>query len=65
MLFRINENTVGEINKNSFITDKEYYKYLMNIEISKSPKFLNIKNEQKKVVTNVVNNDSNFIKKFL
>ena len=66
MIVRLDNDTITEINKNSFLTDKEYYKYLMNNALKKSPKLSNNKNElKKKIVNNVVNNSDAFTKKFI
>ena len=66
MIVRLDNNTITEIKKNSFLTDKEYYKYLMNNALKKSPKFSNNTNElKKKTVTSVLNNSAVFTKKFL
>ena len=66
MIFRLDDTTIIEINKNSFINDKEYYKYLMKNASNDSPKLIKKQQqtEKKKVVT-MTKNDENFIKKFL
>ena len=48
MIVRLDNDTITEIKKNSFLTDKEYYKYLMNNALKKSPKFSNNTCELKK-----------------
>ena len=66
MIVRLDNDTITEIKKNSFLTDKEYYKYLLNNALKKSPKFSHNTTElKKKTVTNVVNNSTAFTKKFL
>ena len=66
MIIRLDDDTIIEISKNSFINDKEYYKYLMKNASNDSPKMT--KNKQlteKKTVISMTKNDENFIKKFL
>lgn len=66
MIVRLDNNTITEIKKKSFLNDKEYYKYLMNNALKKSPKFTDTKSElKKKTVNNIVNNSDLFIKKFI
>ena len=66
MIVRLDNNTITEIKKKSFLNDKEYYKYLMNNALKKSPKFTDTKSElKKKTVNNIVNNSDAFIKKFI
>ena len=66
MIFRLDDNTIIEINKNSFINDKEYYKYLMKNASNDSPKLIKTKHQtEKKNVVSITKNDENFIKKFM
>ena len=66
MIFRVDDNTIIEINKNSFINDKEYYKYLMKNASCDSPKLIKSKQQtEKKNVISIKKNDENFIKKYL
>lgn len=66
MIFRLDDNTIIEINKNSFINDKEYYKYLMKNASNNSPKLIKTKQQtEKKNVVSITKNDENFIKKFM
>ena len=66
MILRVDNNTIIEIKRNSFLNDKEYHKYLMNNALKKSPKFIDNKTELKiKIVNNVANNNETFIKKFI
>ena len=66
MIFRLDDNNIIEINKNSFINDKEYYKYLMKNASNDSPKITKTKQlTEKKTVISIAKNDENFIKKFL
>ena len=66
MILRLNGDTIIEINKNSFINDKEYYKYLMKNALNDSPKLTKTKGEtEKKNVIMMTKNDENFIKKFI
>ena len=66
MIVRLDNNTITEIKRKSFLNDTEYYKYLMNNALNKSPKFIDTKGElKKKTVNNIVNNSDVFIKKFI
>ena len=66
MIFRLDDNTNIEINKNSFINDKEYYKYLIKHASNDSPKLIKTKQQtEKKNVISIIKNDEDFIKKFL
>ena len=66
MIIRLDNNTIVEIKKSSFINDNEYYKYLMNNALRESPKFSFNKDEfKKKNVDNVVDNSNAFIEKFI
>jgi len=66
MIIRLDDDTIIEINKNSFINDKEYYKYLMKNASNDSPKMTKTKQlTEKKTVVSMTKNDENFIKKFL
>ena len=47
MIVRLDNNTITEIKKKSFLNDKEYYKYLMNNALKKSPNY-GYKSELKK-----------------
>ena len=66
MIFRLDDNNIIEINKNSFINDKEYYKYLMKNLLDDSPKMTKTKQQtEKKTVISITNNHEIFMKKFI
>lgn len=66
MIVRLDNNTITEIKKKSFLNDTEYYKYLMINALNKSPKFIYTNGDlKKKSVNNILNNSDVFIKKFI
>ena len=72
MIFRTNNNKLVEVKKHDFKTDKEYYKYIIDIINNKTPKLMKIKNKlnndfnsKGEYVATSTSNDKDFTNKFL
>ena len=53
MIFRDINNNLIEINRKDFITDKEYYEYILNIKnLSYEKKNINLQSKIKKIINN-------------
>ncbi len=70
MIVRLDNNTLVEINRKVFLTDSDYYKKIMKMNMNNSPKinnsFVNKSVLSKKnYMKNNTKNDKDFIQKFL